>query len=274
MKIVLKIYRFLNLVSVDVACGAVVCSAFFAHLFKVQPRPAGLLALGISVWIIYSADHLMDAYLLDREASTMRHRFHQRYFRPIASLLVLATIVNVILILYVRRPILIGGLVLAALIFPYLIVQKYIHPFKELLVSVLYSGGVLVPALALHVNPVSLAVMLLVVNFTITALINLIMFSWYEWEQDQIDDRVSIVSLLGKSNTKIVIWVLYLIQIVLFLVVMREGTVPFALLTMVVMNAMLLIIFVYPEIFRDDDKYRLVGDSVFILPLLHILFNA
>jgi 4-hydroxybenzoate polyprenyltransferase len=274
MKIVLKIYRFLNLVSLDVACGAVICSAFFAHLFQVQPRPAGFLALGISVWIIYSADHLMDAYMLDQKASTTRHRFHQKYFRTIAFLLIVAAIMNVILVLYIRRPVLIGGLVLAALIFPYLLVQKYIHPFKELLVSVLYSGGVLVPTLALHTSAISLTVTLLVVNFTITALINLIVFSWYEWEQDRIDGRVSIVTWLGKSNAKIVIWVLCLIQMVIFLVVLWKGAFLFALLTIVVMNVILLIIFAYPQKLRDDDKYRLVGDAAFILPVLYILLNG
>ena len=60
----MRFYRFLNLISMDVAAGAMVCAAFFAPIFKMELRTDTLVSLGISVWIIYSADHLLDAYKL------------------------------------------------------------------------------------------------------------------------------------------------------------------------------------------------------------------
>lgn len=273
MKLIVQVYRFLNLISVDVACGAVVCAGFFARLYHVEPKPAGLLALGISVWIIYSADHLMDAHSLGREASTQRHRFHQKHFRPVMILLVFATVIDFILIFYIRKPVLMWGLVLMAFIVPYLIFHKHTHPFKELLVSVFYSGGVLLLALSLHTHPVSLTVKLLVVTFVITALLNLLIFSWFEWDQDQKDKRASFVTRLGRQNTKRVIWALYAIQLTIFLLVLLKGTNQLELLSIVSMNVILLVIFIYPRRFMDADRYRLVGDFVFLLPLLHIFWK-
>ncbi len=274
MKTIVQVYRFLNLVSVDVACGAVASAIFFARLYQVDPRPAGLLALGVSVWIIYSADHLMDAYSVGGKASTKRHRFHQQHFRSVTILLIFVGVINAILLLYIRRPVLIGGIVLASFVLPYLILHRYLHPFKELLVSLLYSAGVLLLAISLHTHPVSLTVNLLVVTFVITALINLMMFSWFECDQDQMDKRVSVVTWLGKQNTKYVIWGLYMIQLIVFLEVLRDGTYQMELLSIVSMNVILLIIFVNYRRFGSADRYRLVGDSVFLLPLFHILFNG
>ena len=274
MKAVLQAYRFLNVVSVDVALGAVVCAMFFGHIFGTQPTLAGLLSLGISVWMIYSADHLMDAYALGKEASTRRHRLHQKKFLTMSLLLGLAAIVNVMLLVYLRRPVLIWGLCLATIVFIYLMLHQYINPFKELLVSILYSGGVLLPALSLHAGPVSLSEKLLVATFVITALINLILFSWFEWEHDLMDKRLSLVTRFGERSARSMIWLLYGVQMLLFALIADEGTKLSELSCIATMNLILLIIFVAPARFKHDDQYRLVGDSIFLLPVLYIVANG
>lgn len=274
MKAALQAYRFLNMISVDVAVGAVVCAMFFAHIFRTQPTLAGLLSLGISVWIIYSVDHLLDVYGLGKDASTRRHRLHQQKFITMSLVLALAGIVNAVLILYLRKPVLIWGLCLAAMVFVYLMFHKYINPFKELLVSLLYSGGVMLPALSLHAGSVSLSEKLLVATFVITALINLVLFSWFEWEHDLKDKRLSLVTRFGERNARRMIWSLYVIQLFLFAFIFHEGTSLPELSCIAAMNLILLIIFVAPASFKDDDQYRLVGDSIFLLPVLYILFNG
>src|SRR6187431_1308602 len=98
-------YRFINLLSIDVALGAVCSALFFARLLSVRILPFGLITLGLSVWIIYSVDHLLDARKLKSKASTMRHRFHQEHSRSITIMVLIATIVNAVLIFFIRKPV-------------------------------------------------------------------------------------------------------------------------------------------------------------------------
>ncbi len=75
-----RLYGLLNLLSIDVAIGAVCCALFFGRLLQVDILPYGLITLGLTVWVIYCADHLFDAARLKGRASTRRHQFHQDHF--------------------------------------------------------------------------------------------------------------------------------------------------------------------------------------------------
>ena len=59
-----RLIRFMNILSLDVVAGALLSSAFAAALLEVRPAVPYWMVLGMSVWIIYTADHLVDAYRL------------------------------------------------------------------------------------------------------------------------------------------------------------------------------------------------------------------
>ncbi|MEJ0055473.1 MAG: hypothetical protein WDN75_07335 [Bacteroidota bacterium] len=120
MKVLFSAYRFLNLISIDVACGAMVCALFFAEIFHVHLLVYGICSLGITVWIIYTTDHLLDARRLDHEASTKRHQFHQRYFSLMCAMLAVAVLIDLYMILHLRRPVFSWGAGLAILVIFYL----------------------------------------------------------------------------------------------------------------------------------------------------------
>jgi len=64
----------------------VICASFFARLLDVAILPQGLISLGLTVWIIYTADHLLDAKKFKNKMRlTERHRFHQRHFKVITA---------------------------------------------------------------------------------------------------------------------------------------------------------------------------------------------
>src|SRR6478752_4226225 len=124
MKPIARFYRYCNYLSLDVACGAMVCASFFARILHVQLRPYGLASLGLTVWIIYTADHLMDAHKLTREASSQRHRFHQQNFRVLVIVLGVAAFVDLLVIFFVRKPILNWGIALSTAVLLYLFFQR------------------------------------------------------------------------------------------------------------------------------------------------------
>src|SRR5690606_1037114 len=86
MSYALKTYRLLNSLSIDVAAGAVICALFLAEILRSRPGTPALIMLGLTVWIIYSADHLLDARRIEREAVTHRHSFYQRHFQVMVTI--------------------------------------------------------------------------------------------------------------------------------------------------------------------------------------------
>ena len=83
MDTLIRFYRMCNLLSLDVAGGAVVCALFFSKLLSVTPYVQGMIALGLTVWVIYTADRLLDVRALKNAAASERHKFHQQYQKPL-----------------------------------------------------------------------------------------------------------------------------------------------------------------------------------------------
>ena len=69
-----KAYRLINILSIDVVAGAVCSALFFARLLQVSLLPYGIISLALTVWIIYTADHLLDAKRVEGVATTRRCR--------------------------------------------------------------------------------------------------------------------------------------------------------------------------------------------------------
>src|SRR6187551_3842552 len=97
------LYRQLNVLSLDVVAGVVICAVFFSRIFQAHIRPQGLVTLSLTVWIIYTTDHLLDAHRIQGTASTARHRFHQENFFLLFVFLGISTIINIILIFFIRE---------------------------------------------------------------------------------------------------------------------------------------------------------------------------
>src|SRR5690349_20970168 len=110
MNRLLRWYRWVNILSLDVAAGAVISALFFVDITNAQVYPLSLLALGLAVWIIYTVDHLKDVYRLTQVATTNRHRFHQQHFKVLIIVASLALLTVVGLTFYLRTGILNWGL--------------------------------------------------------------------------------------------------------------------------------------------------------------------
>ncbi len=274
MKRALRIYRFVNIISLDVALGAVTGAAFFAVVFRTSLLPQGLAALGITVWIIYSVDHLLDAYKLKGIASSERHKFHQKYFKQIGVAVAILSFVDIALIFYVRPSVFNAGVLLAGVVIFYLLFHRWMFPLKEIAGAVLYFGGVLLPVLSLHTWPLSHPAVYLMIPFFITALINLIIFSWFGFDQDVRDGQLSLVTFIGKPASRMVLVVLLVIQFLLLglLIVITNYVVESSV--MLAMNVVLALMLFCAETFKKNDLYRLAGDMIFFFPLPYLILHG
>ena len=274
MKLLIRFYRLLNVLSIDVVAGAIVSALFFAKLLAVRILPYGLVALGLTVWIIYTADHLRDAKFIVHKASSHRHSFHQQNFNVLLIWICAAIVVDAVVILYTRKPVLEWGLILAGIVILYLIVQRYLKIFKELFVACIYTCGVLLPALSVSTILLTTYHTLLVIQFGMIAFINLLIFSWFDSENDRKDRQYSFVTILGKPLTTLCIWILSVTSILMGLFIFRiDNNHEQPVLTLILMNVILLMLFLTHKQVQHNNLYRLLGDAVFLIPGIYLLWN-
>lgn len=270
MNPLIRLYRLINALSIDVALGAVCSAAWFAKGFDVQLRPYAFLALGLTVWIIYTADHLLDARKVAKEASTYRHRFHQQYFKILAVCLMIAVVIDFGFIFFVRVQILYAGLTLFSIVVLYLLVNRWLSFVKELVIAIVYCSGVLLPTLSLKSTGLSAGDYLWIVSFFLTALINLMVFSIYDFPSDKSDGYNSFVRTFGVRLTQQILSVFFLVQVGLAGMLAVHGFWNEATV-LSVMNITLFLLFIKPSYFAKADLYRVVGDGVFLFPVVLLL---
>lgn len=270
MDSLVRIYRWLNLTSVDVSAGAVICAAFFGKVIDIKISSNVFAGLGLTVWIIYTTDHLLDSKKIKRIASTLRHQFFQRHFHVFTILLIIALLIDSIVVIGLPKPLLLAGVYLIFPIAAYLLLQRYLSPFKELFGAVLYALGVMLPAIVLGKTEFDISHFALAVQFLLVAWMNLLLFSFFDKERDQLDNHVSFTTRFGEGKTRLLIIVIFIVNcgLTLFQAVYQN---LFPGIIVQTMSVALLMMLVMHGRFDKDERFRLLGDAVFFLPLLYFL---
>lgn len=265
-----RFYRLLNILSIDVVLGAVCCAAWFADYFEVELRIYALICLGLTVWVIYTADHLLDAIKVKGEASTLRHKFHQEHFKELVTVLTVTCVIDFVLLFFLRTQVLHAGIFLICIVVVYLLLSRWLMYLKEIAVAVLYCGGVLLPALSLKESDIIGTDLFVLLSFFLTALINVIMFAWFDHALDIRDGNNSFSTKFGKDFTTKLLILLFVLQVVFLAILL----INMSILSFVVfgsMNGILYILFLRADHFNRAEYYRLLGDAVFLIPALFLL---
>jgi 4-hydroxybenzoate polyprenyltransferase len=223
--------------------------------------------LGLSVWVIYSVDHLLDARQLKEVASTERHSYFQRHFKSLLFISAGSTMIVLILLPFISVQTLAMGLILVFIIVIYLLTQRYLIFVKEFVGSILYSAGIILPGVASKWNQVSFDQWSIVVQFILVAWINLLIFSIYDKETDQRDKQVSFVNRWGERSARGLVIILFVLGCLLF-AFRLSGQYRIESLIIFVMSAFLILILIFKVHFSQSDRFRLLGDAIFLLPLL------
>ena len=268
------IYRYVRILSLDVVGGALASGAMVVRLVG-EPMPwMWWVALPLSVWVIYTTDHLLDAYRLKGRASTLRHRFHHMHFRAIGLIWALGLLSCLSWIPWLAPLRLLwfglgmGGLVLLHLALVFWVKDRIsLLLIKELGVGGIYSLGVWGGPLLLHPAQWPPGIGWLFGQFFLLAMINLLLFSMYEYEIDERDGHTSFVRAIGRGGTRKLI--LGLGCLVMLFGVLAQSEAPWRWAVQGVMLAMLLVLWLVsfvPQWFAPRERYRIWGDVVFLFP--------
>ena len=266
----LRIIHFVQNLSLDITIGAMISSWFIGELLEVPVSGPMIAGLGIAIWLIYTADHLLDAQKAEGQIANPRHDFHRRYQKPILALALLFFGLGIFNAFQLPERTIYYGLVLVGLSGLYFLYLK-LSPsqrFKELFAALVYTAGLFTGPLSL-LSELGWPVLVLSLQFFLLAFANLLILPMYEQEIDQQQGVASVATRKGSKvvqfEARIAIALSYgLIMLVVFLSDrFDQESAVFTLMT-----TALLALVSKPSLFRQYQLYRLIGDGVFFLPAL------
>lgn len=87
MQFILKTYRWFTWLSGDVVLGSIAGMLFFSKMLRTEISWEIYGLLGMAVWCIYTADHLLDSRKIPSDLHMDRHQIHRIYGKPLRYLL-------------------------------------------------------------------------------------------------------------------------------------------------------------------------------------------
>lgn len=276
-------YQIIQNLSIDVAIGAAACSILFYILTGQAIYIPSLISLSLVVWLIYTLDHLIDAKKIKIQAVIPRHRFHQENFQTILFAWIIIAIITSFSIIYYLYPLTIYlgcvGFVLVTLHFALVKLFGFkVSPFilKEFGIALIYTFGVSICALSTAFLGITFAVFISLIQVFLLACINLIEFSLFEMAKDEKEKQTSFARALGEKNTKYLLYGLIILNFLIAAFALYSSPdFKFILVEIIflIMNALLLLILLKGDYFKYHERYRMLGDAVFLLPMLLLLLN-
>ena len=270
-----SIYNFVRLLSLDVVLGACICSKFVANYLQVDIQYSILIALAMGVWLIYTGDHLIDAHNTKHIASSFRHRFHQKYFKAIAAVWVCVLAVSVFPLLYLPLITIKWGVILTISVIVYYLSLQLLGVkwgyVKEIAIAVIYSIGIFLGPATINPNQMGTDLVLMFLFFVFIAFINLLLFSLYERKQDCEDDYASMPRLIGDKNSY---WLIVVATLSASFVLIAHSYMYPNPKSVAILLAIMLITLISIAAFRPyfslNERYRILGDAIFIFPVIGI----
>jgi 4-hydroxybenzoate polyprenyltransferase len=271
-----KAYRWVQAMSLDVVLGSGLLNLAIAKYYKVNlPLPV-VVALMIAVWAIYTFDHLSDAKKINKVASTHRHRYHQQHYKLLKLLLLLAIFAGIAVTFLLPPVVVKWGIICTVCVVAYFLLLKLkFFWYKELFIAVCYTIGVFLGPLCLSLEALNLFQLLLIPQILLLALSNLVIFSCFDYQTDKQDGHYSLALHLGLSRARkiakgLVIIGLVLTAIMFFLA--KLFITQEVQLFIFTMNLLLLILLLKEKSFQQNNLYRMVGDGIFFIPILFLLY--
>ena len=272
-----ELYKYIQALSLDVAFGSTVMSAFIARFMDVTVPLEVYVSLFTAVWLIYTIDHLIDANRLKSDKASFRHTLHKKYFKELTTFWIFVFLFGVLFSVFLpietrKVGFIASALVIVHLVLVYLLGSKIsIFIQKELGIAFTYCVGIAVGPVSLSSGIDGFGYFFMGQIF-ILAFINLLEFSWFDRSVDKEQEHSSAVSNLGERVVLDIVFFLFT-MFVLSLVVAFLFFPQFARFEMIlgVMGITLFLIFAFQKHFIKNDRYRVFGDLIFLFPLVLLL---
>jgi hypothetical protein len=261
-----------------VVFGAVFSSWAFWKLpdGNATPNLLTLLVLGSTTWILYILDRLLDLRIYPQD-HTARHQFHFTHQYDLQITLLCLVVFNGVLLFFLPETIIWYGVILGVGVgFYFWVLNRFFRNnkaqwVKEPTTAIFYTLAVVGTALVSK-SSINLSAWIIAGIFFLIALQNLLIFSYFEFKQAV--DTKNMVSIIGENLSKRLIHGITSVNVFVVVLFFMNGTEYvnyFAGITLL-MTLGLSFLIAIPNWALRNDRYRWLGDGVFLLPALLILF--
>ena len=271
--------RYIRILSLDIVLGACISSLFFARILQVSLPPMVIYMLATCVWIIYTVDHLSDARKISVPALTVRHAFHQDYFKTLLLIALILIFSDFAVLFLIPWEVIRAGIFLSGAVALYFVIMMLLPTFfayvKELLAAFLYTAGICLPALSLYRGALSSAAITAVFQFFLIVFLNLLSFSYTDYQIDMQERHASLAVKVGrKSLFRIIrtVSVIFLLSFPFEYIYLNVSVLKPEHIVLFLMVLPFLAAACFPKIMNRADVFRAVGDSVFLFPLFVLIF--
>jgi hypothetical protein len=266
-------FRSISFLSIDVALGAIVGSIFLSSFLNVRMSLPTILILGLTVWSIYTFDHLLDSKKIGL-ITTERHLFHIKYHVQLSKILAVVLLLIGALVFFVSTRTLIFGTALGCSVLVYFLSIHFLNwkviIHKEMIISIIYSLGIFLGPISLYEGQFTVIQILIGIVFFLIVLLNVLIFSLFDYHSDKLAKFPSLILRMGIQNSKIIIGAVSILASLLITSIFYLGHFETGILFLV-MLLVLQLLFWFESKNVIVENYRFLGDGIFLLPLIFIL---
>lgn len=273
MKRLAKVLHWLN---VDTALGAVITSMFIAENINSQIPSVAIITLFIAVLSIYNFDHLLDARQLDGKANSPRRSYYQRNQKALAVYQLFLLVILLSIIWYLPLEILRAGIILGLITVIYFLLLFIVFPnrfiLKEVMISVVFTTALfLAPVYSGSEISTIGFILILWLEILVLAIINTLLFAWYDYDNDKREGHVSLARELGTGVVyKVILSLIAFLTLLIALQVYLGGNLAYQSI-LLLMGLILLWSLLANKRLVHYELYRVSGESIFLLPILVLL---
>lgn len=264
--------------SLDVMVGAIICNTVFWQMPDGYGHTEFIasIVLGVAVFVIYSADRLFDLRNL-AISNTQRHIFHNKHKKILWEIIIILSVFSAIFAFTLPAKTLTLGLAMAVIVLLYLFAvnkfpeNNFLLVAKEPMTAIIYTLGIVGTAFITRTN-ISWQEWAAAAIFFIIVFQNLLLFSVYE--SIALPNAKNLANFFGKKSS-------LNINTILFLIIIIFGSYTFSqneynylakvLLVEMVMSAVLWLLNDFVKFFIQYERYRWLGDGVFLLMIVLLL---
>ncbi|HRP68917.1 MAG TPA: prenyltransferase [Turneriella sp.] len=278
-----RFFFYTEVLSLDIAIGVLGSGAFAKTVLHAPMKGTWWFLLCAAVWVVYTADHLMDARKVGKVAVNVRHKFHVEHFRIIFTTMCIVSLLCAILAwVYLREIIFMGGIVVGIFALFHLILAYWgkVRFGKEISVAVIYAMGVWFAPFLNHRGAIDTLPILFFSFFLLAALLNLFMNSVIEHALDHKENlifgvRPRFVQNIRKGVIAIsFLSVLFLCALAIYFFFQTSPIDAACAFYVLLLCATPGAILYFDRFFLVRQRYRIAAEWLFAFGLLLLFFNA
>jgi 4-hydroxybenzoate polyprenyltransferase len=266
-------FRWLRLLSIDIALGATATSYYSCSLIGINlPRlfwPVQFLV----VLIIYLTDHVADSRFLTHSDFTDRYSFYRNKQKFLIAILFVLFASLITLLFFLSFEIWIYGFVGIGFIIAYLILNQWQNRVKayrfprELVIAFFYFYGTCGLPILLKFRFIRIEESLLLAGYFFLILSNVLIYSYYEYSLDHAQRIKTLAVRFGRDNCLKIGISATVIGIFSFLgsLLISTSVLPFSAIGIII-SLFYLTIFFKPYYFSLNGRYGVAADMAFFLP--------